>query len=179
MKIYFIRHGHAEHNLAFEKCGSIAYDSFDYLYSKLTTKGETQIKNININNIIQKVYCSPLKRCIETSRILFGYSRLLYLYDGLIETQGPYPCNYREPYEEFLYYKNKYNLENINEKYIPSKITESKTLLKERVINTYEAIKNDSIKNNLSYIAIVTHNDWLESLFGRPFSNGEVYIVDV
>ena len=179
MKIYFIRHGHAEHNAGFEKYGSIVYESFDYLYSKLTRRGEDQIKTINIHDIIQRVYSSPLKRCIDTSRLLFGHSKMLYLYDGLLETQGPYPCNYREPYDVFLCSNPKYNLENIKIRFTPLTNHESMYSLKERATNTYEAIKQDAMNNNLTHIAIVTHNDWLESIFNRKFTNGEVYIVNI
>jgi len=174
MKVYFIRHGHAEHNTGFEKYGPFAYESFDYLYSKLTEKGKEQIQKIKIDDIIYRIYSSPLKRCIETSHILFGYSKTIYLHDGLIETQGAYPCNYRNPYHDYKYPLNRYNISHLNEIYIPSKINESMDKLKQRAEKTL----NDIVEESKDYdaIAIVTHNDWLESLFGRKFLNGEVYV---
>ena len=174
MKIYYIRHGHAEHNAAFEKYGPSAYDSFDYLYSKLTDKGQEQIKKINIDDTIQRMYSSPLKRCIDTSHILFGYSKQIYLHDGLMETQGPYPCNYRNPYHDYLYPLNKYNLTHLNKTFIPSKIHETKEVLKQRAEKTLNTILEEC--KDLDTIAIVTHNDWLESMFDRKFSNGDVYV---
>jgi len=176
MKIYFIRHGHAEHNEGFEIYGNQAYMFETYRYASLTAKGIEQIKNISMDSSIQKIYSSPLKRCIETSRIIFGTKPTLYLYDGLMETQGPYPCNYRENYDVFIRTLGNYNLVNINEKYYPTNIDETKEELKKRAVKTLDDIKRDA--KDLENIAIVTHNDWLEVIFDRKFANGEVYIVE-
>jgi hypothetical protein len=40
-----------------------------------------------------------------------------------------------------------------------------------------ETIKKEA--GHLDSIAIVTHNDWLESIFDRKFFNGEVYCLEV
>jgi broad specificity phosphatase PhoE len=176
MKIHFIRHGHAEHNEGFEQYGESAYTSEKYRYAILTEKGKNQIKQITIDSPIQRHYSSPLKRCIETSRIIFGPKPTLYLYDGLMETQGPYPCNYRENYDTFIRILENFNLVNIDEKYYPTKIHETKDLMKKRALKTLEDIKKDA--RGLENIVIVTHNDWLEAVFDRKFSNGEVYIVE-
>jgi len=176
MKIHFIRHGHAEHNEAFEKHGSQAYLLEDYRYASLTEKGIAQAKEISMKYLIQKHYSSPLKRCIETSRIIFGPKPILYLYDGLMETQGPYPCNYREHYDTFIRSMGRYNLVNIEQNYYPTKIHETKDTLKLRALKTLEDIKADA--KGLENIVIVTHSDWLEALFNRKFSNGEVYSVE-
>jgi len=176
MKIHFIRHGHAEHNEGFEKHGSQAYVSEDYRYASLTEKGIAQAKEISMKYIIQKHYSSPLKRCIETSRIIFGTKPILYLYDGLMETQGPYPCNYREHYDTFIRTLGNYNLVNIDQNYYPTKIHETKEQMKKRALKTLEDIKADA--KDLEHIIIVTHNDWLEAVFDRKFSNAEVYTVE-
>jgi broad specificity phosphatase PhoE len=176
MKIHFIRHGHAEHNEGFEIYGESAYISENYRYSRLTEKGIEQIKTIIMKYPIQKHYSSPLKRCIETSRIIFGNKPILYLYDGLMETQGPYPCNYRENFDTFMRTIGRFNLENIDKDYYPTTSHESTEELKIRALKTLELIKKDA--EGLDNIVIVTHNDWLESLFGRKFANGEVYCVE-
>jgi broad specificity phosphatase PhoE len=176
MKIYFIRHGHAEHNQGFEIYGNQAYIFESYRYPSLTAKGIDEIKSISIDAPIQKIYSSPLKRCIETSRIIFGPKPILYLYDGLMETQGPYPCNYRENYDVFIRSIGNYNLLNIDDKYYPTKIHETKEELKKRALKTLESIKADAI--GLENIAIVTHSDWLESVLDRKFVNGEVFSVE-
>lgn len=180
MKIYFIRHGHAQHNEAFEKTkDKKVYESMDYMYSELTEKGKSQIKTIKFDEKIQKVYCSPLRRCIQTARIIFGDSEILYYYDGLMETQGPYPCNYRENYDSFHRKLDKHQLENISDKYYPTKVHETKEQLKKRATETLEKIKNDSFEKKLQTVCVITHNDWLESIFNKPFYNGEVYAVEM
>jgi broad specificity phosphatase PhoE len=93
-----------------------------------------------------------------------------------METQGPYPCNYRENYDVFIRTLGNYNLVNINEKYYPTNIDETKEELKKRAVKTLDDIKRDA--KDLENIAIVTHNDWLEVIFDRKFANGEVYIVE-
>ena len=176
MKIHFIRHGHAEHNEGFEIHGESAYSSENYRYSNLTEKGIEQVKHISMKYPIQKHYSSPLKRCIQTSRLIFGPKAILYLYDGLMETQGPYPCNYRENYDTFIRIIGNFNLVNIDQNYYPTKIHETKDVLKLRALKTLEHIKADA--KGLEHIVIVTHNDWLEAVFDRKFSNGEVYSVE-
>jgi broad specificity phosphatase PhoE len=179
MRIYFIRHGHAQHNEAFDKTQNRKlYESLDYMYSELTEKGVSQINDIHLNETIQKVYCSPLKRCYQTARIIFGESEILYYYDGLMETQGPFPCNYRENYDCFSRSLKKHQLENISEKYYPSKVAETVEEMKKRAFETLEKIKKDSFEKKLNTVCVITHNDWLEAIFERPFKNGEVYAVD-
>jgi broad specificity phosphatase PhoE len=179
MKIYFIRHGHAQHNEAFDKIqNKKVYESINYIYSELTEKGVSQIKAIYFDEKIQKVYCSPLKRCYQTARIVFGDSEILYYYDGLMETQGPYPCNYREHYDCFHSTIGKHVLENMSDKYYPSKVHETEIQLKKRAYDTLEKIKKDAFGKKLNTVCVITHNDWLEAIFERPFKNGEVYAVD-
>jgi broad specificity phosphatase PhoE len=183
MKVYFVRHGHADHNEAFDKTqDKKVYRSFDYKYSKLTEKGIAQIKDILLPEKIQRVYSSPIIRCIETTRILVGESRVVYLHDGLMETQGPYPCNWRPDFDSLSRSMKKYNLKDVNVKYEPytayylKNIRETKEDIQQRAMNTLEQIKSECV--NLETIMIVTHNDWLESMFERPFMNGEVYCVE-
>ena len=152
MKIHFIRHGHAEHNEGFEIHGESAYTSENYRYSKLTEKGILQVKNISIKYPIDKYYCSPLKRCIETARIIFGEKPILNLYDGLMETQGPYPCNYRENFDTFMRTLCRYNLVNIDQNYYPTKIYETLEQIKERALKTLENIKKGQKMTSIMFI---------------------------
>lgn len=174
MKIYFIRHGHSEHNAAYERHKTkTVYRSHEYRYSTLTEKGIQQAKSVQLPESVQRVYCSPLKRCIETARHIFGNEETLFLHDGLVETQGPYPCNWRDSYEPYL---DGYNTAHLEKEYVPTKIRETDEETKERAIQCLESIRKET--SNLNAIAVVTHNDWLESLFNRPFLNCEVYCVD-
>lgn len=174
MKIYFIRHGHAEHNAAFERHQTkTVYKSHEYRYSKLTEKGIQQAKGVSLPESVQRVYCSPLKRCMETARIIFG-NEILHLHDGLLETQGPYPCNWRDSYHTFV---DRCNVYHLDEDYVPTKTKETKEAMKKRAELCLESIKEET--RNLDAIAVVTHNDWLECIFDRSFSNCEVICMEV
>jgi broad specificity phosphatase PhoE len=177
MKIYFIRHGHAEHNAAFdEQQTTDVYSSHAYRHSALTTKGIRQIEAVKFADKPQRIYCSPLKRCIQTARIIFGNDELLYLHDGLLETQGPFPCNWRDFYETFAQNPDNLNIYHLDDTYVPSQVQEEMEDVKRRAELCLETIKKETV--HLDSIAIVTHNDWLESIFGRKFSNGEVYCLE-
>jgi broad specificity phosphatase PhoE len=177
MKIYLIRHGHADHNAAFdEQQTTDVYSSHAYRHSALTTKGIGQIEAVKLPQKPQRVYCSPLKRCIQTARIIFGNDELLYLHDGLLETQGPFPCNWRDFYETFAESKDAVNIYHLDDTYVPSQVQEEMEDVKRRAELCLETIKKET--GHLDSIAIVTHNDWLESIFGRKFSNGEVYCLE-
>ena len=175
MKIYFIRHGHAEHNAAFdEQQTKEVYASHKYRHSGLTEKGIGQIEAVKLPEKPDRVYCSPLKRCIQTARIIFGDEEILYLHDGLLETQGPFPCNWRDWYETFAQSKDAINIYHLSEAYVPSQAEEDMKAVKERAEMCLETIKKES--RHLNSIAIVTHNDWLQSIFDRKFFNGEVFV---
>lgn len=174
MKIYFIRHGHADHNAAFdEQQTKEVYASHKYRHSGLTEKGIGQIEAVQLPEKPDRVYCSPLKRCIQTARIIFGDEEVLYLHDGLLETQGPFPCNWRDWYETFAQSKDAINIYHLDDAYVPSPVEETMEAVKVRAEACLETIKKEA--GHLNSIAIVTHNDWLESIFDRKFFNGEVF----
>jgi len=187
MKIYFIRHGHAEHNAGFDKTQhEDVYRSFEYKDSHLTEKGVQQIKDIELPvklpRKIDRTYSSPLTRCIQTARLLMGERSILHLHDGLLETHGPYPCNWRADFDTLQNSRSYYILKDVEKEYKPytkyylTNISETYDEIKKRALDTLEQIKNECY--DLDNILIVTHNDWLESLFGRPFKNGEIYCID-
>jgi broad specificity phosphatase PhoE len=187
MKIYFIRHGHAEHNAAFDKTQhEDVYRSFEYKDSHLTEKGVQQIKDIELPvklpRKIDRTYSSPLTRCIQTARLLMGERAILHLHDGLLETHGPYPCNWRADFDTLQNSRSYYILKDVEKEYKPytkyylTNISETHEEIKKRALDTLEQIKKECY--DLDNILIVTHNDWLESLFGRPFKNGEVLCVE-
>jgi broad specificity phosphatase PhoE len=182
MKIYFVRHGHSDHNAAFDKIqDNKVYRSFDYKYSKLTEKGISQIKSIQIPKM-DRVYSSPIIRCLDTSRILVGEEAIIHLHDGLMETQGPFPCNWRPDIDSLSRGFDRYILKDISLKYEPytkyyvPNISETHEEMKERATNTINQIVSEC--KSMNNVLVVTHNDWLDSVFGRPFKNGEVYVVE-
>ena len=170
MEVVFIRHGHAIHNEGFEAEGESAYYSQKYTYSTLTQKGHTQ--TLGIDRIhVDCVFVSPLVRCIQTARNIFGSSRILYLHDGLIETQGHTP-NQRETRDALGKYQN------VSLKYVKTSFpdrTESETELRNRAIQTIRHILLES--NGFKRIAIIGHHDWFKALLKKSFDNAEVFTI--
>lgn len=178
MKVTFIRHGFADHNLGFLNEGECAYSSMNYRFSHLTEIGKHQVEMAKIPQC-DLVFSSPLIRCIETTRILVGFEKLVYLCDGLLETQGPYPCNWREPLKSIqAKYRNvdttllAPNYSIINEHETPQHLYERATQSLEYILKLSKSKKAKSI-------LIVTHNDWLKSLFGYDFKNAEVKTIEL
>jgi broad specificity phosphatase PhoE len=177
MKITFIRHGFADHNQGFLEEGECAYSSLKYRYSRLTELGHKQAREAKVP-VSDIVFVSPLIRCIETARDIFGYSKMLYLSDGLLETQGPFPCNWREPKALIESNYRNVNTDLLSPNYSLTEEKESDRHLHERVEQTltYLILKSKNLRARS--ITIVTHNDWLESIFHRKFRNGEVYTIE-
>jgi broad specificity phosphatase PhoE len=200
MKIYFVRHGHSDHNAAFDVAqDKSVYRSFDYKESHLTEKGIAQIKAIQLPKMdlenaehfkeshsrlprMDRIYSSPIIRCIETTRILVGNEIIIHLHDGLMETQGPFPCNWRPDIDTLRSSFGRYILKDVAVRYEPyttyylPNIGETHEQIRERINKTVNEIKEEC--KSMNNIMIVTHNDVLEAQFGRPFVNGEVYVVE-
>lgn len=178
MKITFVRHGFADHNQGFLDEGESAYSSLKYRYSRLTQLGHKQANDVVVPDA-DIVFSSPLIRCIETARNIFGFSKILYLSDGLIETQGPFPCNWREPKGLIESKYANVNTDLLSPNYSLMKEKESYLQLHERAEQTLTYLISKSKKMKAKSIAIITHNDWLESTFDRSFKNGEVYTIEI
>jgi broad specificity phosphatase PhoE len=167
MDVFLIRHGHADHNAWFEEIGEDAYYSPKYAYSQLTPRGHQQTSSIIMKNV-DIVYVSPLIRCIQSARNIFGPDVVLHLHDGLLETQGNHPCNFRESKSLLARYAN-VNVDNVADSYEFTKESEDDVAL--RAQYTFDQI----VECQFPRIAIVSHYDWLYGLTGRAFKNGEVF----
>jgi broad specificity phosphatase PhoE len=171
MNVYFIRHGHALHNAGFDAIGEAAYTSAEYAHSTLTEKGHLQTQSVKVP-LLDAVYCSPLVRCIQSARNIFGQRKILQLYDGLLETQGHHPCNVREPVGVI---ESKYGPVSTLNLRQSGPMTETPEMVKERAEQTLTAILHNAWIHNYSSVAIVTHHDWLFELLGTSLANAEVY----
>ena len=189
MKIYLIRHGHADHNLGFRTHGEKAYSSTEYYNSALTELGHEQTISVGEKFEgripVDRIYCSPLKRCIESARNIFGMKKILYLWDGLVETKGPYPCNHRPPVEEIRASYERVNLENVSPDWNNLEPledwrdgTEGLIALKKRATRCFEAISAEAQADGLEAIAIVTHCDWIYAIIGTKIKNAEVVAIE-
>jgi broad specificity phosphatase PhoE len=189
MKIYLIRHGHAAHNLGFQTRGEEAYSSTDYYNSALTELGHTQTKKVGEKFegrvLVDRVYCSPLKRCVETARNIFGKQKVLYLWDGLVETKGTYPCNHRPSVEEIRATYERVNLENVSPDWNnlePEEDwregTDGLVALQKRAKRCLGAIMEEGEAARLKSIAIVSHCDWIYAIIGTKIKNAEVVAIE-
>jgi broad specificity phosphatase PhoE len=176
MRIFLVRHGHAEHNLAFDLAKNISvYKDPLYRNSSLTEKGVAQCIDASTKGYnVDKIYCSPLKRCIQTGHLIFGKNRLLFLQDDLIETKGPYPCNHRLPLEEIIYQYGNIVVDDLDPNYINSEKDEGPEELKVRAERSFNRICKDAEFEQLESIAIVTHHDWIEALTGKSVPNASI-----
>lgn len=178
MKITFIRHGFAEHNQGFLDEGESAYSSLKYRFSNLTDFGNMQTRNV-VAPKADIIFVSPLTRCIQTARNIYGKEVILHLSDGLLETQGPFPCNWRESKGLLtVKYKN-VNTDLISPIYTIQEEPETDTHMEERAQQTLDYFIRKAKSMNLTSMAVVTHNDWLESIFHRPFKNGELFTIEI
>jgi probable phosphoglycerate mutase/uncharacterized phosphatase len=103
---YFIRHGEAEHNVAAQIHGDAAYMDPAYRDAPLTVLGRQQAEGtrivLNYHQPFDAIYCSPLRRCMQTLRGVLpdADTCLVHLNDHLMEPQGSHICNKRVSREE-------------------------------------------------------------------------------
>ena len=92
-RFIFLRHGEAEHNVAFHKEGASVFKEEAYRDAKLTAKGiEQAIEAAKaLSSLkIEAIWSSPLTRCIQTAEEVFEEVDCdeLYLHDNLLERLG-------------------------------------------------------------------------------------------
>ena len=117
-KFIFVRHGEAEHNVAFHEVGNAAFTDPKYKDARLTEEGHKQARATGeaLQNLkILDLWCSPLTRCIQTAEEIFEANDItnLVLHDSLLERQCfSQPCNERrsrgELRKEFPMFKRDY-----------------------------------------------------------------------
>ena len=196
MKIYFMRHGYAYHNLGVKLFGDVAYNMTEYKDAKLTKEGVDHtieigksLKNVNFN----KLYSSPSIRCIETlihfinqNNNYYVRNKLITLDDRLMEPQGKHICNIRKDkihLENLIQNIDKtFDLSNVALNY-NSQYKESESDIYNRVTSFIEDLK--AFNNENDVILVVSHYGWLNRFFqittgkGYEFINSEVKIIEM
>jgi len=191
MKIFFIRHGLAYHNLT----------SSPHFDSQLTPEGMIQSKKAGdkLSNIkFNKIYCSPLLRCIQTLDNLLSTSKiindtifrmpkneLIVLDDRLLETQGYTISNKRHEKVEIEKYVSNYNkhfdLSNValNYNYIP----ENDITFNNRIKSFIQNLKRNH--NSDDIVLVVSHSKWLNHFFKLAtdknviFNNCDIKVIKI
>uniref|UniRef100_UPI003F4B9732 histidine phosphatase family protein n=1 Tax=Brachyspira catarrhinii TaxID=2528966 RepID=UPI003F4B9732 len=159
MKILFIRHGQTQLNAEGRWLGSTD--------APLSESGKEVL--INKKNIVekykpvQKLYCSPMKRCLETADIYFNdmnkevIDNLKERCFGDFEGKNHDELKNNPYYKEFFRTNWKSNVPN----------GETSEHFFGRTENAYLYIIEDMKKNNLNYTAVVTHGGVIMSIFSR------------
>ena len=201
MKIFLIRHGYAKHNYGYEKFGEKIFYDPAYFDPELMVLGHQQSKEagkrlVKIN--FSKIYCSPLKRCIQTLDNLLSTSKVItdtvfrtsknefiILDDRLMEPQGNQISNKRHEKVEIQKYVSQldkmFDLTNVSLNYDFD--IESQNVIYNRIKSFISDIKKTH--NNDDNILIVTHHHWLKYFFkiftGKDvsFNNCEIRVIDM
>ena len=161
MKILFIRHGQTQFNAEERWLGSTDAPLSELGKEFLINKKEI----INKYKPVQKLDCSPMKRCLETTQIyfddMFDNKEII---DNLKERCfGDFEGKNHDELKDNPYYKEffKSNWQSN----VPNGETSEQFF--QRTENAFFYIIEDMKKNNLDYIAVVTHGGVIMSIFSR------------
>jgi broad specificity phosphatase PhoE len=165
-RLFFIRHGEAQHNIAWYKYGEKAYYMKEITDPKLTNIGEGQAIHLGNNfkekNSIDLVIVSPLMRCLQTATNIFMGENVQII-----------ACEEAREFPMGLQYTNKRSNKSLLRKEFPhvnfinlktdeDKLWNSERLetldeLNARTKNLYDYIKKRPEKN----IAVVSHSTFI------------------
>ncbi len=182
-KFIFVRHGEAEHNVAFRDVGTAAFRDSKYKDAPLTTEGILQARKTAealAHLKILDIWSSPLTRCIQTGIELYEELDIqgLYLHDSLLERLGGgHVCNERKHCREL---KEKFS--NWDTVFLPDfppfwVERENETALQRRMLS-FILLLSELYKNSPeeSHILIVSHADAIFSLT-KPFLKNAEYVI--
>ena len=179
-KFIFIRHGEAQHNVAYHESGVKVFEDEKYRDAALTDLGIQQAQKTarNLPGLqVLDIWCSPLTRCIQTASEVFEETNAqhIYLHDNLLERLGGrHLCNERKMKHELeklypflqtaylaeipMYWVQRENLSSLYFRML---------MIVLLLANRYESISEDF------YIVIVSHKDAIFALTGRELENAE------
>jgi broad specificity phosphatase PhoE len=179
-KFIFVRHGEAEHNVAFHEVGAAAFTDAKYRDAHLTPKGIQQAratgKALEALPILD-IWSSPLTRCIQTAEEIYEEVNVrdLYLHDSLLERLGGgHVCNERKQLKEL---KEKYGMWSTE--FLPDLppfwgTRENHISLQRRMLSfvlLLARLYRDVPEG--SYVLIVVHSDAISQLIRKPIKNAE------
>lgn len=161
MKILFIRHGQTQLNAEGRWLGSTDAPLSESGKEFLINKKEI----VNKYKPVQKLYCSPMKRCLETANIYFDdIFKEKEIIDNLKERCfGDFEGKNHNELKDNIYYK-KFFKSNWQSN-VPNGETSEQFF--KRTEDSYFYIIDDMKKNNLDYTAVVTHGGVIMSIFSR------------
>lgn len=180
MKVCFLRHAQATHNAAAAARGESEYESWEYEDALLTPLGHTQASNVILPFVPDRIYSSPLRRCIQTARATTDTKTNIYLYDGLIERQGHHPCNVRSHKAAIKAFDLYTNTDSIGITYSHEFAhRETDAEVHARASASLSEIYADAARAGATQILIVTHWDVLKVLFNADVKNAQTHLISV
>lgn len=185
-KFIFVRHGEAEHNVAFHEKGEEAFHDKAYEDAPLTQKGLEQATATALalqGYEIGHIWCSPLSRCIQTAEEILEETTAqeIYFHDNLLECQGGgHVCNQRKAKGEL---KKKFKFENMDYlAELPAFYTKRETLTETAFRMRMLVLFLADLYKNVSegkYICIVSHETAIFALTGKSLKNAEFVILSL
>ena len=177
-KLYFIRHGIAQHNILFKQFGKNAFYDTNYYDTKLTPEGHDQSLLLGkswgkINNI-DLVLTSSLYRTLETTENIFSNTNVKIIALDILKEfpQGLHTCNKRSPKKELIQ-----RFHTIDFSYIDTENDEMWSSKKEETIESLNQrinLLNEFIKTREEdTIAIITHNSFIGQYINQKINHIE------
>jgi alpha-ribazole phosphatase len=163
VEILFLRHGKTQGNLEGRYIGKTDED--------LCEVGKEQIQNTSYNFPVEQVFSSPLKRCIQTAKLIYPDKTPLVLEDfretdfGLFENKNYEELNGREDYQAWLDSNGE----------LPFPNGESREEVALRVEKAFHQMMEICKKEGFSKVACVIHGGILMSLMDRYASEKKNY----
>ena len=169
MKILFIRHGQTQYNAEYRWLGSTDNPLCENGKKELLEKKHI----IEKYKPVQKLYCSPMKRCIETAKIYFEEMNLEILEDLRERCFGDFEGKKYEELKDNPYYKE------FNKKLWRSNIPNGEDYKEffDRTEKVYLNIIEETKKNNLTYVAVLSHGGIIMSILSK-FDNKKMQFYD-
>jgi broad specificity phosphatase PhoE len=184
-KFVFVRHGEAEHNVAYHTEGVSAFSNPKFKDAQLTEKGKEQARETGriLSSLkIADIWCSPLTRTIQTAEELFEETsaNTMYLHDNLLETLGGnHVCNERKAKYELKEKFDGWDMTLLSE--MPACWFEREPVASVRQRMTAFLLWSRELYKDLPndvHVLVVTHKDAIWSLTGKEMANGEYVIVE-
>ncbi|MEI0541586.1 histidine phosphatase family protein [Brachyspira pilosicoli] len=159
MKILFIRHGQTKNNAEQKWLGSTDVSLWEEGINALLKNKS----NIDKYKPFEKLYSSPMKRCIETAKIYFDDMNFEIMNDLRERAFGDFEGMTHNDLKDNPYYKEFMKTSWRSE--VPNGEISEKFF--NRVYNAYLSIIEDMKKNNLTYTAVVTHGGIIMTILDK------------
>lgn len=190
-KFIFMRHGEAEHNVAFKTDGEAAYKNPAFRDAKLTNDGVNQCnetgETLSRGDIAKfdAVYTSPLTRCIQTALLVRQWIEYenFNAADELIERRGGgHLSNARRTRTEIdtEFSPHGLNCSLLAEEDEDWDIREPMTFVESRLIIFLRELVGLYEASEEANILVVSHHDVLYTLLlGTSLDNAETFVLDL